>query len=286
MKKLENVVFLATSHNVSKAYISRCMLEGIRPSKTILLNIKSRKSKKQTGYLFLIKSKLNKIRRFLKRRFTSTNHENIHLNELMMNIEHVLGEAGVYTTDLSLTTEQVLEANNLDFERLEVESINDRVLVDYLKHNVNEKYVVFMGGGILRNNLLRNSGKRFIHIHPGVVPDVKGADCILWSALVKHELGMSAFFMNEGIDTGDIIKLKTYQIPKFNLSGSIPLNKIKNLIINFVDPHYRADTLVSILKAHDEPGNWQTTPQNPNEGKTYYFMHKEVLKIAVSKFAN
>lgn len=119
------------------------------------------------------------------------------------------------------------------------------------------------------------------------MPEVKGADCLLWSALVHNEIGMSSFFMNKGIDTGDIIKTSTYPVPKFELIKSkYSLKMMKYVLINLVDPHYRAEHLVNTFMVDHNPVNWKTKRQDPMEGKQYYFMHDSILPDAISKFVD
>ena len=48
-------------------------------------------------------------------------------------------------------------------------------------------------------------GIRLIHVHTGFLPQVRGADVLLWSLLVRGRPGVSAFFMTPGLDDGDVL---------------------------------------------------------------------------------
>ncbi len=142
---------------------------------------------------------------------------------------------------------------------------------------------------LLVKGALVGEPKRVIHIHPGVVPDVKGADGILWSSLVHQRIGMSAFFMNEGIDTGDIIATREYDIPviiddKTQADGNA--GRIADFIVNEVDPIFRADLLGRLFLTDRDPRTWQFQRQNPDDGKTYYFMHDQLKKLAIENWCD
>lgn len=261
MKKLDNVLLLATSHNISKAYLYKLYQLDLRPSKIVLLKWRN------SSY----SSKIDSI-------------TGVMFNKLQSQIKTTLVSSGYYTGDLSLSPEELLQHLKWEYEVKIIDHINDEELISYISNNNHERIIIYCGGGILRSAIL-NCGKRFIHIHPGELPFVKGADCLLWSALVQNKIGMSAFFMNDGIDTGDIIDTANYPVPIFEVEFEQLDSKVsKKLLINYVDPHYRAQLLGSLFMRNPDPDDWQTTPQNARDGKRYYFMHEALLLQAVKKF--
>lgn len=260
-KKIDNVLLLATDHNVTKAYIHRLNKIGLRPTRIVCLNWRN-------------SSYSNRIDGLTSQQFS----------KVISEINNTLITRGLFAGDLSLSTEEILNAVEWKFEIKTIDHINDGNLTSFLSNSVDEDYIIFCGGGILRQQIL-NCGKKFIHIHPGIVPDVKGADCLLWSALVQDQIGMSAFFMNEGIDTGDIIGQRHFSLPHFNIdSKQLGVKTIKSLLVNYVDPHYRAEMLATLFNCEIKPDNWTSKEQCPSEGKTFYFMHKALLPQAISKF--
>lgn len=275
MKILHNVFFLATDHNVAKAYIYKSYLSGLCPARIVYVRIEPyqrlNRLKQKIKHFFM------KLRSGLRK--SLDNYE----EQLLLAINNYLTANSLMTGDLKSTTVKILKKFQWKFDQITVQGINDIKLVNFLQ-NIPENFGVFTGGGILRKPIL-GCGKKFIHVHPGVVPAVKGADCILWSALVRKMVGMSAFFMNEEIDTGDILCTKEYPLPKliFNQS-TIDTNKLKNVIINFLDPHYRADVLLKLFLEESNPAKWAIRKQNPLDGKTYYFMHQDISKIACDFF--
>ncbi|MDR8393037.1 hypothetical protein NC796_17910 [Aliifodinibius sp. S!AR15-10] len=259
-KQLQDVLLLATSHNVTKAYVAKLHQAGLRPANILLLSWEQDTRREEVRF------------------------DTEPLFELWDDIRLSLLEAEVYSTDLTRPAREVLNEIGWSYKEKTITDINDPSLVNYLCKDLSEKHIIFCGGGILRKPML-NCGKQFIHIHPGVIPDMRGADCLLWSALVKNEIGMSAFFMNEGIDTGNIITTRTFDIPGFDSDiTSFPPSVIKEVLVNHVDPHYRAEMLAPLFKNAQDPSNWGTVPQQNDEGKTYYFMHDALLPQALEKF--
>ena len=284
---LNNVAFLATDINTSRCYLQVLFDNNIIPSEIIFVEIQKKKDLK--FYKKRIKSIIKSIL-FQKSKSPgkpdpkTENQRKILKNQLQSEIEIYLKKEQLPSPDYTLNTMDILTNKGLKFDQIQIQSINDPKLIRHLDTQVKSEYVIFSGGGILRKNILQ--AKRFIHVHPGVVPDVKGAHCFLWSALVRDKIGMSAFFMNEGIDTGDIITTREYPKPKLNLKINTGyVRTLGKYLIDHLDPSYRADLLVSLFKKDPDPANWSTAKQDPSDGKTYYFMHNEVMEMALLKLA-
>jgi len=260
-KKLDDVFLLATAHNITKAYIYKLNNLGLRPSQIIRLNWRN-------------SSYSNKIEGLSDKKFSN----------LISGINNNLKAREVFTGDLTLSTERILDDLGWEYQNILINHINDETLLAFLKDSVAANYIIFCGGGILREPIL-NCGKKFIHVHPGLVPDMRGADCLLWSALVQNQIGMSAFFMNAGIDTGDLIGQRSYPLPHFDIhSKQLDPDVTRDLLVNYVDPHYRANLLGNLFNNDLNPDSWISTSQDLSEGKTYYFMHDALLPQAVNKF--
>lgn len=259
--EMENVVLLATSHNITKAYINRLNSKGLRPSQILLLNWKGR-------------TYSNKIKGLSEEDYSA----------ITGKIRENLKTKGLFSGELSLSTEAILKSIGWEYQNITIDHINDEKLTAFLSTSIDEDYIIFCGGGILRRQIL-NCGKKFIHVHPGMVPDVRGADGMLWSALIHDVIGMSVFFMDEGIDTGDYIDCRSFGIPQFEINfNRLDPQITKSFLVNYVDPHFRAETLASVFKNNTNPAQWETQKQCSSEGKTYYFMHEDLLPQAINKF--
>jgi hypothetical protein len=165
----------------------------------------------------------------------------------------------------------------------------DRVLV----HNLSDQglepvlaagsggAVLFTGGGILRNNLLGLPGVRFLHVHPGHLPHVRGADGLLWSLLVRGRPGISCFYMASGIDTGEVVVAKDLDELRFDLSGhDRPDDQLLyRALFSFVDPLIRAELLVEeVLAHHQDLTAIPAMEQDTTQGLTYHFLHPALRK--------
>ncbi len=66
-------------------------------------------------------------------------------------------------------------------------------------------YIFMMGGGILKDNIISTAKKGVLNAHPGILPYIRGVDAIKHAILKDVPLGVTAHFIDSGIDTGAII---------------------------------------------------------------------------------
>jgi len=144
--------------------------------------------------------------------------------------------------------------------------------------------VLFTGGGILPPELIR-SGPKYIHVHPGKLPHVRGADGLLWSTLVRGQPGAACFYMNEGIDTGEIIETTDLPSSTFQISDADRPDDqtLYSAIFSFYDPLLRAKLFTELLTRFDGNLPNSGTAQSTEEGTTYHFMHGAVRRRALQK---
>lgn len=115
---------------------------------------------------------------------------------------------------------------------------------------------LYTNGGIVPGPLLDMPDLRIFHIHPGIVPDLRGSDCFLWSAIVRRKLGVSCFYMSAGIDEGMLLGQCEFELPR--LPSLAPFMKPEDeplayrALLFAVDPHLRASLFVDVLRAHQE----------------------------------
>ena len=89
-----------------------------------------------------------------------------------------------------------------------------------------------------------------------------------YSLLTSNTLGASAIFINQGIDTGDIVYSKGYQA-NFNLE----------LLDLIYDPLIRADVLINALK--ELRSNHNNIKQQSSLGEDYFVIHPVLKHIAI-----
>jgi methionyl-tRNA formyltransferase len=176
-----------------------------------------------------------------------------------------------YGFDVSVSVKDFLDEKKLEYREFDFVDINHPELIKFLQNSTID-YFIFTGGGILKNNILR-CGPKFIHFHPGIVPNYKGSTCFYYSFINDDKCGVTAFLMNEGIDTGDIIFQKEFSKP-----DHIHID-------NIFDAHIRSETLLDLLKTDlIEQNNY--TQQIPEEGETYFVIHPVLKHIAIISCVN
>ncbi len=202
-----------------------------------------------------------------------------------------------YTLGQRLLSEFELTYNDLNFDifkypayevdKVVVTGLGDLCFFEKILNEYNKTFL-FTGGGILKKNLLSIPNSKFIHIHPGLVPDIKGADCFFWSCLMKKKPGFSVFYMNPGIDTGDIIYSKEYEFQySEDKYGKYSNNDIYRALLDFYDPALRMLTLIELIKDSGRLNEdikfdqFKSIQQDPTDGRTFFFMHKVMRNYVI-----
>ncbi|MGJ8663560.1 MAG: hypothetical protein ACSHWU_07915 [Marinicella sp.] len=182
---------------------------------------------------------------------------------------------GVKNIDLNEYSEVV--------ETLFVTGLKDPVLEQNLMSQDDDLFL-YTGGGIVPDQLLALKNKRMIHIHPGFLPEIRGADCVLWSQLLTQKLSASAFIMAPGIDVGDIILPCWLPDVALKFPQNIDSRVKYRLIYGFLDPWVRAYVLKQLIYSTHALDNFDVIPQDENEGMTYHFMHETTKQQVFEKF--
>ena len=165
------------------------------------------------------------------------------------------------------------------------ENINRENSINLIKKSENNFF--FNTGKQIYKNVLKIN-KKFIHIHPGYLPEIKGADGSLWHIKNNNNLGVSSFFMNEKIDGGSIITREKFPMPKFSLRNYEELNTkmLYKLWFSFFDPLLRGTTFRKFLKKEDLY-NCKEKAKNLNnlggDDQLYSFMNENQLRETFDK---
>ncbi|MBR1214326.1 hypothetical protein [Bradyrhizobium sp. JYMT SZCCT0180] len=149
------------------------------------------------------------------------------------------------------------------------------------------KIFLYTDGGRVPPALLNDPSIRFLHIHPGVVPEVRGSDGLFWSLLIRGRPGASCFFMNQGIDTGDVIMTRDFDRPAFDgIRSAVERDAptAYRAVLHAFDPHLRAQLFVDVVKHVDGDLRRLTgRRQEPTEGMSYYWMHPAMWRRVLTQ---
>lgn len=185
-------------------------------------------------------------------------------------------EAQVDSTSL-----KPLDEFSPNIESILIKNLSDDALLAKLSGE-KKSSILYTGGGIMPLKLLDLEHLRFIHIHPGFLPEVRGADCLLWSNLIYGQSSASSFYMAKGIDTGDILKAKWLPILDLNLNGhQIDGLSMYRMIYSFIDPWVRSVLLKDLVTEHSDFFEIHSTSQNSAEGLNFHFMHQKLRSLSL-----
>ena len=159
--------------------------------------------------------------------------------------------------------EKILIKMKTKIYKTKTKSLNSRDVYDILKEQ-DEEIFIFTGGGIVSKKLL--DLKKFLHIHPGITTKYRGSTCFYYSILQDNNIGMTAMFLSEELDCGEVIDTHIYDVP----------NNIN--IDDEVDPELRADMLIRVL-LHS---NLEST-EIDMKGEQYFIIHPVLKHIAILK---
>lgn len=151
---------------------------------------------------------------------------------------------------------------------------NDPALQALLLKEPGNTYL-YTNGGRVPASLLKHPTLRILHIHPGVVPHIRGSDGLFWSILMRGCPGASCFFMDAGIDTGALLATREFPLPRFSgLAGYLDRPELLTAaILHSYDPHLRAMLLLDAIAQHGPRlGAAQARPQSETEGMAYSWM--------------
>lgn len=186
--------------------------------------------------------------------------------------------------DNETSVEDILINNKIPYVKLNTQNINDPSCIFEIS-KLNQEYIIFAGnpGNILSSKCFQYN-KKFIHIHPGKLPEYKGSTVFYYSILNENKISMTAIFMSEIVDKGDIIDEITY-----DLSSEIFFDKAD--LDNILEPYLRSVLLKKILLNYCKDGVFKSRPQtesniNEEQDGYYYIVHPLLRHICILKNDN
>ncbi len=159
-------------------------------------------------------------------------------------------------------------------------NINMKTL-ENINFKTKNNIILNTGSFIYTQKLITNLNDKVYHVHPGYLPDLKGADGIFWSILKFNKVGMSLFRINEKIDEGEIYARKYFDFYQFKhrAFNNLKTKEKYNFILSTLDPILRAKYFTewginSLLKKE---------PIQNSSGNYNTFMNKKELENVMHK---
>lgn len=200
-------------------------------------------------------------------------------NPHISNALTILGEIPQSYITMENNEESLAKNAGIPLYSVDCSDINDDSVLTLLKET-GIKTWIFSGGGIVKPHFFE-AGIRFLHVHPGQLPAVRGSTCFYYSLLCDDTLAATAFFLSEEIDAGESIACRHFKI---NLPDDVLDSRYMDYVI---DPWIRAQTLKDVWQAWPDIDDLRNarnaiTSSAPSS-RACYVIHPVLRRIAIDK---
>lgn len=162
-----------------------------------------------------------------------------------------------------------------ELEILQPEKASQPDFLDRLRELNPDLIVVIAFGQILRKEVLDLPKYGCVNVHVSLLPKYRGAAPINWAIINGEEkTGVTTMFMDEGLDTGDIIKTR-----EFSLDDEINAGQLHDIMME-----EGADVLSQTVKAIED-GTAERIRQNDDESTYAPMMDRNLGHIDFKKSA-
>jgi methionyl-tRNA formyltransferase len=163
----------------------------------------------------------------------------------------------------------------LAIKLVQVSDFNDQRCIHYLKQ-VKPDLILFTGGGLLRQEILKVPSIGILNCHAGILPYFRGMDVVEWTAvegcIPSVGIGVSLHLMDAGVDTGPILFTQRLEL--------MPNDSFES-IRERIDAMMVAAMVKGVCGLRD--GEIIANAQQVEKGKQYYIMHPRLKAYADRK---
>lgn len=172
--------------------------------------------------------------------------------------------------DIDMPILTFLEKKDIPYVFVEDKDINSGQMENAIR-SMKQEYMIYSGyGGYILKPHLFQLGKKYIHVHAGILPKYRGSTTIYYSYLQDKMFGATAIFLSEGIDEGEIIACDTFAVPKESVN------------IDYIyEPYIRSRVLIKAIKKYLSEGAFISGRQNADGAETYFIIHPVLKHIAM-----
>jgi len=93
---------------------------------------------------------------------------------------------------------------NLNVPYYEFDNHNSKDCIDVLLH-LKPEFGIIAGARILKKPVIDAFSKGILNFHPGIIPQVRGLDSMLWAIYLGLPIGVTVHFIDERVDAGRVL---------------------------------------------------------------------------------
>lgn len=229
---LKNFALLAADTARTKAYLHAMIQEDILPEMCIVYS-----------------DNISKMQKDAEQYKNRCNNEYFDINMPVLSFVQEAGISCVLVENKDINSEQLKKAIE----------------------NLQQKYLIYSGyGGYILKSHLFQLGKRYIHVHAGILPKYRGSTTVYYSFLQEKVFGATAIFLSEGIDEGEIIAWDTFRVPE------------EPVDIDYIyEPYMRSRVLIKAMQKYISDGGITACEQSTEGAETYFIIHPVLKHIAI-----
>lgn len=158
----------------------------------------------------------------------------------------------------------------IPYQLVEEKDINTELMHDVIAL-CSAKYIIYSGyGGYILKPQLFQMGKRYIHVHAGILPQYRGSTTVYYSILQENMLGASAIFLTPELDEGDVIYSQRFSLP----NSSTDVDYI-------YEPYIRSVVLLKALQKRFIDRDESVISQTEDGAETYFIIHPVLKHLAL-----
>ena len=162
--------------------------------------------------------------------------------------------------------------NNIKHVVVNDKDINSKSLCDAIK-GCSSKYLIYSGyGGYILKAPLFQLGKKYVHVHAGILPQYRGSTTAYYSLLQENYIGATAIFLSEGIDEGEIITSERFSRPDRDVNIDI-----------IYEPYLRSMVLKKALNQFVAQKGFSPVAQSNDDAQTYFIIHPVLKHLAMMR---
>ena len=146
---------------------------------------------------------------------------------------------------------QLLDKIKIHYDIAPNSDINSPEVVSLISIRVEQVFIFSgFGGALLRNDVL-NTGKKFLHVHGGYLPNYKGSTTNYYSLIEENTIGASSIFLTKEIDCGPVLIRRKFPAPKD-----------RTKLDHIYDSEARSKVLIETLNNYVKSGSWDFELEN------------------------